>query len=411
MFHKNSNTPRRSPQKTRAVLLILFTIFSLLSRAAINLGQITYSYAPAMTMEGPHLGQAQVAPNSLREALTSYSFVSSVGGVAFAGTALGKPGFKILDLQYHPERADGDRIEVIFASDAGKDLSVRAKAYDWQLAPIARFADGKSFACFTLFGRLLDGQDEKQRLIRGEKILNYHSAFVDTLLGLRLMQADILILYPDSAELASNGERMLLGAGEVSPDTQANRNRLARLHAFESSLSGGPFQSYVICDDKQEVNFGVTNGVLELTGFPLWYCWRNKTSNPQQFRQVQEEANRRANEILNQDRATLAAMSPEEQQRHFHALWDKHVSELLLQDMPVYSRELSTKIRNLDGINTAVYHALVVTMRYAAFFRHVKKEKPKEWESFLESVRSVTTTPEVQTPTVMKLPDTYQRHR
>src|SRR4051794_8170662 len=103
-----------------------------------------------------------------------------------------------------PERPDGRRLWVHMWTRGGGVKTVMAPIYDWQLIPIARFPDGEQHACFTLFGKLKDGIETEARRDRGEKILNYHPAFEDTLLGLRLMQADIQILHPDACDLPAD---------------------------------------------------------------------------------------------------------------------------------------------------------------------------------------------------------------
>jgi hypothetical protein len=291
----------------------------------------------------------------------------------------------------------------------GRPQEVMAPIYDWQLKPIAQFAATADFGCFTLFGALKDKADTEARRARGEEILNYHPAFENTLLGLRLMQADILILRPEACDLVKQDGRWLLGAGESAPDVGANEQRLMRVHRAEQSLPGRPFRSYVICDQGVPVTFGATNGVLVLTGDPFWHCWKTKQDSPEAFRHVQEEANRRGNERL-RELPDVHTLSDAERHRRFEEFFDDEVSEAMLVQMPDYSRELSALIHREDGINPAVYSALGNTMRYAAFFRHVKAQHPRQWSEFLNSLAKVRLAPDVQTPTV-SIPPAGERMR
>ena len=72
--------------------------------------------------------------------------------------------------------------------------------------------------------------------------------------------------------------------------------------------------------------------------------------------------------------------------------------------MPDYSRKLSDKIRQSGGINPAVYDSLRRTLRYAAFFRHVKQRDAAMYAEFVKSLAGLTPSPSVQTPTVFVPP-------
>ncbi len=127
--------------------------------------------------------------------------------------------FESADWSYEPDRADGQRLSV---SLDGRNLV--AAFHDWCLVPLVHYADSDDRACFTFFGHLLDADMEEQVRERGGKIVNYHRAFQNTLLGLRLMQIDLLLMYPDCAELPQQDGRYILGAGESPPDVAANTN-------------------------------------------------------------------------------------------------------------------------------------------------------------------------------------------
>ncbi len=80
------------------------------------------------------------------------------------------------------------------------------------------------------------------------RIVRFHPALRDTLLGLRLMQLDMLIISEDAADLPKRNDEYVLGRGEVPPDLAANeaaavsiRDRLdefAKRHeSFDSYVS------------------------------------------------------------------------------------------------------------------------------------------------------------------------------
>jgi hypothetical protein len=98
--------------------------------------------------------------------------------------------------------------------------------YDWQLLPIAKLADSPYTACFTLYGDRQGIQDDSVRRDleeNGGSVVAYHPALKDTLLGLRLMQLDMLIGSEDAADLPKLKNQYLLGDGERAPLLVSNR--------------------------------------------------------------------------------------------------------------------------------------------------------------------------------------------
>jgi len=394
-----------------ALLLALVILLPVIGRAVdLTLGPFTFAYPPAMALNNP---------THLSEGLNSYMFCSKVGGIAFGGVAVGEDSMKAVALKYDDTQPDGQRLKVTLADTADQRQTVTAPIYDWQLIPIARYAAGNQDACFTLFGELLDSSETTARRTRNEEILNYHPAFANTLLGLRLFQADVLILYPQSCDLPKNNDAYLLGAGETVPDVEANQKRLSRVDTLLDHLDGGPFQSYVIGDNGVQVTFTATDGKLVLTGDPVWHCWKSTTRDPDRLHEIERDANQQANAEGNRQlkeafQHDAAVLSPEDlkakytdayQKQFFKRVFDKAfdriVSEALLERMPAYSQSLSDEIRRQDGINTDVYAALTTTMRYTAFFRHVKKVDPAGYKDFMASLAQVAPEPIVRTPTVL----------
>ncbi len=351
-----------------------------------------------MTLDGPHLHAPRITHANLSAALQSASFLSSVGGVAFDGVATGERGLRVVALRYNAARPDGQRLEVTVQAEGSSPQAVTAAIYDWQLVPIARFADSQTFQCFTLFGRLQDQNDEQVRRARGEELLNYHSAFADTLLGLRLMQADLLIIRPDACDLPKENGSYYLGAGETAPDVRLNQKRL---YTCQHGFGGSRFSSYVICDHGQSVVFAARNGALELTGAPYWYCWRYKIDDRQKLREAQMAINREAEQIVRQQPRNQGD-TQEDLQRRFDLLVDRLRTERLFEALPEYSRQVSAAVQAAEGVNPAVYRALANTMRYASFFRHAKKAQPEQWQAFVASLRGVRLDPAVHTPTAMQ---------
>jgi hypothetical protein len=123
---------------------------------------------------------------------------------------------------------------------------ITAHIYDWQLVPIARFADSDNGAAMTLFGKLEDEQFQQQILDEDGRVMNYHPAFDNTLVGLRLMQADILLFDENATDLPRNARGYVLGAGESSPNVGANQQRFEAVQALPATVRRGR-KLHVLC--------------------------------------------------------------------------------------------------------------------------------------------------------------------
>lgn len=400
-----------------AVAIVATGVFLPAGRALpLDLAQMSLVKADAEAVKDPaHLAKGLEAKGleakGLEACLDSYCYCTGVGGVAFGSVAKGAGGLQVVALAYDANRPDGQRLLVTVADAAGKRQAVTAAIYDWQLVPIARFAKGDQYSCFTLFGKLKDPRETARHRAAGHYIMNYHPALAETLLGLRIFQADILLLYPDAGDLPKEKGAYVLGEGEAAPDVVANRTSLRNVRRRMQQLPGGPFQSYVICDVGAEITFSAADGRLVMTGWPIWHCWKSRTNNPAQVKAVQDRANAEGNRALNQElQKEAVAMGPAAARAKYtkayceqlhRRVWDRVVSKALLVRMGEYSRALSAEIRAQRGINPAVYSALVKMMRFAALFRAYKAADPKGYEAFVKALGNVPPRPAVETPTVL----------
>jgi hypothetical protein len=369
-----------------------------------QLGRLAFARPPALSLD---------MPVPVVQGAGSIAFLSGCGGVAFGGVAEPAQDERILALSYAPDYPDGLRLRVIIACENGEVTTVSARLPDWQLVPIARFAASPQHACFTLFGRLKDPQEQRRREARGEHVMNYHPALENTLLGLRVFQADILLLDPNACDLPREGETYLLGAGESPPAYVANEDRWLRVNQAlrGEGEAAQPFRSYLICDLERPVHFSISGGELRITGCPIWYCWKYRSDDPVFLDEWQRRANEEANRVLRErQRADLAALSREEFRRlyteeHlrsiFDPVFDRVISEGILQPLPDLSKRVTALIEENDGINPPVYEAVVNLMRYAAFFRRYASVDSVGFAEFVAETAAITIEPCVETPTVM----------
>ena len=413
-------------------------LVSILGLAALLWSQITpgnpgFSYYGQMPLERSMSGGI------------SQSYASSVGGVAFSRTAEPAVAVDSIALNWDAAAPDGSRLRVTLNGER-----LRASVYDWQLAPIAAFADSKYDAAFTMFGSLQDKNQEDKILARNGRVLNYHAAFLDTLIGLRLLQLDTLI--EDSAIpglIKGPDGAYILGVGEVTPNLSAEQSAAEavseRVDAIENALNM-KFRSYIVSDYNQKIQFRPDQGTLNIGGNLYYFCWRTPADHgfDERSRATAIEAELRSRmsatsttagftergwliqqllPVIREYAASyrfydsgtvvdLAAMGelsrPAYLQRYSTAALTRLLVDLRagmeanqLEYMEAYSDALSSEQKLLRAINPAVWDSGTTVMRYAAFFRYVKQKDPAGWARFLATVATIPVNPKVRTPTGM----------
>lgn len=369
----------------------------------LQLGNVTYSRAAAPTLRMPVTASA--------------GFFRGVGGVAFSAVAIGPPNLVVQSLRYDPAALDGKRLVIDVGPAGGSIQTVRGHIYDWQLVPIARYALDENGSAVTLFGRLENERDEQALLQKGQRVINYHPQLDNTLVGLRLFQADVLIIQPNATDLFKRDDQVILGAGESGHNVERNRERYQQISEWQSLMAAKgeqyQYQSYVVGDLNQRVTFAISNGALAFSGNPHWTAWQSKYDSPADRSRRQALSTRHNTLIVNhnvlvdrlngsrqsaslaKDYAALKAIKGELE------TIEKQLEELDdIVQMPVYSRELSQRIQELDGINPVVYQTLKTVMHYRALFKHFQKHNGAGFSAFVKSLHAVPVRPAVTTPTI-----------
>ncbi|PSB27287.1 hypothetical protein [Stenomitos frigidus] len=310
-------------------LLIVITAFGAL---AVNIGRHSFDF-------GFSNKPLQVAMNGAA-GLSSPSFVSRVGGVAFEAVAAPEVSLKDggVSLSYDAKQRDGSRLAVTIGSK-----TYNPNIPNWQLIPITNFADSQYTACVSLFGS--ESTREAYHIV-------YHPAFNDTLLGLRLMQADIL--FQDLGEFWKLPEvdgRVIRGQGEPQPSEQ---DWISAASEISKAFGKEKFQSWVLTDQGLNVSILTKSDDLSLSNRPYYYFWKREGS--------------------------------------------KVVPVTSLTD------RMKSKLSTIEQYNPAVFNAATRTMQFAALFRYVKRTNPDSWRSFLNKVATLDPQPHVRTPTRWKRP-------
>jgi hypothetical protein len=320
----------------RVALLFLTLALSIAVIAQPN----SWDLGPYKLLTGPSSPPLRVTMNGGR-GLTSFSFVGRVGGIAFEAVAVPNKAVKGKDikLSYDKSQKDGNRLAI---SIGGK--TYRPSLPDWMLVPISKYADSPYTACVSLFG---------PRSTRSSYDIVYHPAFQDTLMGLRLLQADMLLIDVGNFwDLPKFNGKIVRGLGEPMPVKPAG---LSAALSIRSVFGRTQFQSWVLTDYRVPVSFNVNRDAFMLSGEPYYYFWKPDI-----------QGNNREPQVI---------------------------------EVRSLTEGLKAKRGEIKKLNPIVYNAASKTMQFAAFFRFVKRSNPALWSSFLNQVRGATVRPIVKTPT------------
>lgn len=356
--------------------------------------------------------------------------VARVGGVSSDGVATPDEGLTVNTIvpSYSATRPDGQRLSVTINGQ-----TVTAPIYDWQLIPIAKFADSEFFSCFTMFGAANDEQSAQPSTFVRPDDYRYHADFKDTLVGLRFFQLDGLFLHKDNTDLVKDGGRYILGAGESAPNLAENDKGW---DAFEKRRENEEdlwrFNSYVISDYRRSITFGIDQNKLRIKGEPYVYFWRIDPESKGKFLngEAQEAVEKSLGSAARYSKAVLinklvAEIGKYHQLtegtgflRHYLPELDEvlfapasqrasllrtksrpELFELLVElrafnslDWTIEMRELSDRVSSdtaaLRAINPAVWDTGVNLVRYAPFFRYIKQQKPQQWQAFMRQINA-----------------------
>jgi hypothetical protein len=380
-----------------AFALIVSSLLGLGAQEMLQLGNMTYARAAAPSLAIPVSRGAR--------------FFRGVGGVAFNAVARGEGGLQVQSLRYDAGAPDGQRLVVNVVAPGGAPQTARGGLYDWELVPIARFAADANGSAMTLFGELADREHGEEITAAGGRVINYHETLADTLVGLRLMQADILVFQRNAAHLFTRNGRVILGPGEHGHDAAANLRRFDALMQWQDAAQkrGNRYVSYVVGDLTRQVTFSLDGESLSFTGKPYWALWRNddrREALVDRHDALVDELRRDASRLAeNVDRLTPA------QQRVAMARFEGRRNELTrvraevdaldgVVQLPVYSAALTAEVERLDGVNPIVYRMLTRVMHYRALFKHAQQRNPAGYTRFVASLARVPMTPAVETPTI-----------
>lgn len=248
----------------------------------------TFSFLAGQTPPGIHLGRLEFVrppeglPKEKRELKMSMSktrgitssFATEVGGVAFVQVA--QPSFEVESFSLQCDPIKNSAYAVINGQKYLIPLEV------WQLKPIVAYANSEYDAAVSLFGRLYQDHGHTDTI---QTV--FHNAFVDNLLGLRLLQADLLL----ADKYMQKDDRFKLPAfdGSEMPILAESEKTFYNPQAFKASSRkasknidkkiksiGEEYSSYVFTDfvdyvTGDSMHFNIVNNRLKIEGRPYYY--------------------------------------------------------------------------------------------------------------------------------------------
>lgn len=357
-------------------VMIMAMSLSLLAQRSMSLGDLKFVLPSADMQMASRTFDIKMATTGITS-----SMFRKIGGVAFIQTAV--PSFEIDGLELLCDIASNS------ASVAINDTVYELPLEVWQLQPIVNFADASGNAAVTLYG------DE-------ESLIKYHKAFIDNLMGLRLLQVDLslskqlletevgmfpaihgeYILSPNERNVYENGiykNEMLSAYMSYTEDVIDAMEAYGFLDAKSfldavkemsyEELSGVYYSmvviselmmyempvtdvySYIYTDYDQPINFSSVeqNIVFEGSPYYLFAHWANDDSDA----------------VIGEEWTSIC----------------KQMSDIIFL------------------INPIVYDSAIKCCQWSAFFRYVKANYPDEWRSFKAEVQRLRyDAPEVVTP-------------
>jgi hypothetical protein len=347
-----------------------------------------------------------------------YSFHVAIGGISFelVATPSEAIGNSKISLDYEADR---------FAVTIGNQ-KIYPELPDWQLIPTVKFADSPYHVLFSPLG---DTAHNKQAQCL------YHPAFVNTLAGLRIFEADLLNFPYLLWDLPKNPEGEYILARSEKYYVPEKDYLIEQILYDDLCGEGKPFTSFILTDKDVNIVFDVRNNKLQFKGHP-YYLFTKDESDLEHINHLRKEVEQVYIDIENGARIFLgdkytpdlnprtnleglievlkANRSEESFNSYLIRAIDKAIGKMdslnLLNDEEIginltllnqYSTTFNQNWEFLKKYNPLVYSTVENIALWAAFFRYVKQTNPANWSLFVGKTDAMTVNdaPEVNTPT------------
>ena len=194
-------------------------------------------------------------------------FHSRVGGVSFEQVAVPSQTLhnSTISIRYDTAATDGQRLIIHVGNTT--DSSYQMDIPDWELVPIAKYADNGYNAVVSLFGP--------------DSTVQYNEAFRNTLLGIRMFQADLMFTGLESTwDLLRDSTNKPIIAESENIFKHSDIDSLEyEMIMEELRYRLDDYGSYILTDWGREIMFDVTGKDFYLTGEP-YYLFTKRVLNP-----------------------------------------------------------------------------------------------------------------------------------
>jgi hypothetical protein len=298
---------------------------------------------------------------------------------------------------------------------------------DWQLLPIVDFANSPYQGVLAL--------SEKNQ--NQEAQIKYHPAFLDNLLGLRLLQANLLLVNPElMGEIPKDEEGNAILA--ISEEGQMPPSNPGAYQSLFGDLKKNHinYDFYVLTDRNLYVSFDIDGNDLVFSDNPYYYFSQSNVTPTVQndFQKELEpyyiEIELNAKKFLSEKytpnlnprtnlEGLLRVLSENKQNEIFNPYALQYINDSVNKLQAALTRseqkeETDANFQTMDDLtyslkinwtllkqyNPLVYSAVENTSHWAAFFRHVRLSNPSNWAAFLKKLENVEmNAPLVHTPT------------
>jgi hypothetical protein len=390
-----------------SVLICLLVVLEAFAQGSFKIGKYDFVIASSSGV----LQAAMLSSQGI-----SHKFATGVGGIAFAGVAYPDISLKdkIVEISYDASQPDGARLIVSVAGNIYKPTIP-----DWQLIPILKYADSKYNACVSLFGSKANKQFYD---------IIYHPALNNTLLGLRLLQADILLFdLNEFWKLPTFANKIILGYGEdEKPVSQRELvDTAVSISQVLSTNQNNQAKSWILTDHALDVKFKIEDGNIRFSNFPYYYFWNdniNEYNNDLRIRRDNynklvtnlDDLARKYNALLRNRQISIGeakeAIKILQSQRAEINNKRSEFEKLIKNGPRVYpvanlTNALKSQRTNFEKYNPIVYSAVENTMYFSDFFRYIKIHNSKSWSKIQTQIKNARIEPSIVTPTKWQTPN------
>lgn len=425
-------------QKFHNISIVVYLIVSisfsmtLVAQQTMSLGSLQFVLPNA---------DATMASRSIRMKIANKNlnslYYNLVGGIAFTQQAI--PDFTVRQLDVYYSKSDN----MAHMEINGQDIIIPLELFE--LRPIVNFANSDYDVVMTMYGKQYGIMNDSE----SQEIL-FHPAFVDDIMGLRLLQVDAMSI------LSGQNGCFPAYSKDTLCMTISERKKYVRLNAqFEkegsnylskakdayhyiNTIISRKYESYIYTDINQPIHFNITNKSITFNGMP-YYQFSKSTTNEMDpmmyyyqvkyllknydtymkpffdlldisglhkdtinaYKEAIKVGLNSFSDIVNQSDKTDEQKADELMKLIYEGYDDLEDAELAQLCMGIISAacpfyvsadditaELKSQSEIVRQLNPIVYQEVDDVCHWTALFRYIKTKNPSVWHQFVTQVNS-----------------------